>query len=188
MCLLAIYMSSLEKLLLRFSVHYLIRLFVFLLLRCMSCLCILKSNPLSFKSQTFSSSLQVFWFCLWFPLGLPGGSEDKKSTCNEGNLGLIPGLGRSPGGGHSNPLQYFHLENPHCRGAWQAKVHGVQWVRHDWATKHMVPLAVQKPKILKRSYLFIFAFISIALGDNWRKLLVWFLASFVIFLYNKPNF
>ena len=113
MCLLAIYMSSLEKLLLRFSVHYLIRLFVFLLLRCMSCLCILKSNPLSFKSQTFSSSLQVFWFCLWFPLGLPGGSEDKKSTCNEGNLGLIPGLGRSPGGGQGNPLQYSCLENPH---------------------------------------------------------------------------
>ena len=38
--------------------------------------------------------------------GFPGGSGGKKSTCNAGDLGLIPGLGRSPGGGHGNPLQY----------------------------------------------------------------------------------
>ena len=37
----------------------------------------------------------------------------KESTCSAGDLGLIPGLGRSPGGGHGNPLQYFCLENPH---------------------------------------------------------------------------
>ena len=41
----------------------------------------------------------------------PGGSDGKKSTCNTGNLGLIPGLGRSPGGGHGNQLQYSCLEN-----------------------------------------------------------------------------
>ena len=41
------------------------------------------------------------------------------------DVGLIPGLGRSPGGGHGNPLQYFCLENPRDRGAWQATVHGV---------------------------------------------------------------
>ena len=41
------------------------------------------------------------------------------------NLGLIPGLGRSPGGGHDNPLQYSCLENPTDRGAWQAMVHRV---------------------------------------------------------------
>ena len=45
--------------------------------------------------------------------GLPGGSDGKESTCNAGNLGLIPGLGRSPGGGHGNPHQYLCLENPH---------------------------------------------------------------------------
>ena len=39
--------------------------------------------------------------------------------------GSIPGLGRSPGGGHGNPLQYFRLENSMDRGAWQATVHGV---------------------------------------------------------------
>ena len=43
----------------------------------------------------------------------PGGLVGKESACNEGDLGLIPGLGRSPGGGHGNPLQYPCLENPH---------------------------------------------------------------------------
>ena len=42
-----------------------------------------------------------------------GGSEGKESTCNAGDLGLIPGLGRYPGEGHGNPLQYSCLENPH---------------------------------------------------------------------------
>ena len=43
----------------------------------------------------------------------PGGSEGKEYTCSVGDLGSIPGLGRSPGGGHGNPLQYSCLENPH---------------------------------------------------------------------------
>ena len=43
----------------------------------------------------------------------PSGSVGKESTCNAGNLGSIPGLGRSPGGGHGNPLQHSCLENPH---------------------------------------------------------------------------
>ena len=46
-------------------------------------------------------------------IGFPGGSDGKKSTCNVGNLGSIPGWGRSPGGGHGNPLQYSCLENRH---------------------------------------------------------------------------
>jgi len=46
-------------------------------------------------------------------VGFPGGSDGKESACNAGDLGLIPGLGRSPGGGHSNPFQYYCLENPH---------------------------------------------------------------------------
>ena len=45
-------------------------------------------------------------------LGFTGGSDSKESACNAGDLGLIPGLGRSPGGGHRNPLQYSCLENP----------------------------------------------------------------------------
>ena len=46
-------------------------------------------------------------------LGFPGGSDSRESTCKAGDLGLIPGLGRSLGGGHDNPLQYSFLENPH---------------------------------------------------------------------------
>ena len=46
-------------------------------------------------------------------LGFPGGSDGKESDCNAGDLGLIPGSGRSPGGGHDNSLQYSRLENPH---------------------------------------------------------------------------
>ena len=45
--------------------------------------------------------------------GLPGGADGKESACNEGDPGLIPGLGRSPGEGNGNPLQYSCLENPH---------------------------------------------------------------------------
>ena len=41
----------------------------------------------------------------------PGGSDGKESACNAGDLGLIPGLGKSPGGGHGNPLHYSCLEN-----------------------------------------------------------------------------
>ena len=56
--------------------------------------------------------------------GFPGGSGGKASACNGGDLGLIPGLGRSPGAGNGNPLQYSGLENSVDRGDWRA-VHGV---------------------------------------------------------------
>ena len=61
---------------------------------------------------------------LQYSWAFPGGSECKGSTCNVGNLGLIPGLGRSPGEGNGYPLQYSCLENSMDRGAWQATVHG----------------------------------------------------------------
>ena len=54
-----------------------------------------------------------------------GGSEVKASACNVGDPGSIPGLGRSPGEGNGNPLQYSCLENPMDGGAWWATVHGV---------------------------------------------------------------
>ena len=49
---------------------------------------------------------------------LPGGSDGKASAYNAGDLGSIPGLGRSPGKGNGNPLQYSCLENPIDRGNW----------------------------------------------------------------------
>ena len=55
----------------------------------------------------------------------PHGSAAKGSTCNVEDLGLIPGLGKSPGEGNDYPLQYSGLENPMDRGTWQATVHGV---------------------------------------------------------------
>ena len=58
-------------------------------------------------------------------MGFPGGSDGKASACNAGDLGLIPGLGRSPGEGNGNPLQYSRLENSMDREAWRAVVHKV---------------------------------------------------------------
>ena len=58
-------------------------------------------------------------------LGFPVGSDGKESACNSGDLGSIPGLGRSPGGGHGNPLQYSCLENSHEQRSLEATVHGV---------------------------------------------------------------
>ena len=57
-------------------------------------------------------------------VGPPSSPDGKASACNAGDLGSIPGSGRSPGGGNGNPLQYSCLENPMNRGAWQAPVHG----------------------------------------------------------------
>jgi len=58
-------------------------------------------------------------------LGFLDGSDGKESAWNGGDLGLITGLGRSPGVGHSTPLQYSCLENPHGQRSLQATVHGV---------------------------------------------------------------
>jgi len=58
-------------------------------------------------------------------VGFPGSSVGKESACNEADANSIPGLGRSPGEGNGNPLQYSCLGNPMDRGAWWATVHGV---------------------------------------------------------------
>ena len=60
--------------------------------------------------------------------GLPTWLSSKEVACNAGDtgdVGFLPGLRRSPGGGHGNPLQYSCLENPMDRGAWWSTVHGV---------------------------------------------------------------
>ena len=58
-------------------------------------------------------TLFFFKIIITYYLGFPGGSDGKESICNAGDLGLIPGFGRFPGGRHGNPLQYSCLENPH---------------------------------------------------------------------------
>ena len=78
------------------------------------------------------------------PLGFFSVSEGKESACNAGDLGLIPGSGRSPGEGNGNPLQYSSLENPMDRGAWRATVYGVaksqmqQSDKHFWVPKYHI--------------------------------------------------
>ena len=57
--------------------------------------------------------------------GFPGSSDSKESVRDAGNVGSIPELGRSPGEGNGNQLQYSCLENSMDRGAWQAIVHGL---------------------------------------------------------------
>ena len=84
-----------------------------------------------FKSSISKSFLLI---CFWEWYGLLWWLSGKESACNAGDAGdsgLIPRLGRSPGEGHDNPLQYSCLENPMDRGAWRAK--GLPKVRHDWS-------------------------------------------------------
>ena len=57
--------------------------------------------------------------------GFPSSSDGKESACNAGDLGTIPGLGRSPGEGLGYPHHYSFLKNSVDRGTWQATVHGV---------------------------------------------------------------
>ena len=77
---------------------------------------------------------------LWshYKLCFPGGSGGKASVYNAEDLGLIPGWGRSLGEGNGNPLQYYCLENPMDRGAWEAPVYGVakSWTQLSDFTSH----------------------------------------------------
>ena len=69
----------------------------------------------------------------------------KEPTCNAGDLGSIPGLGRSPGEGNGNPLQYPCLENPMDRETWWATVQGVARIRHDLVAKQLYFFVVVVP-------------------------------------------
>ena len=101
-------------------------------LRLLTNLVLFKVCSLETKSHRYALLDSVPWSkyfgkscILYSPLGFPGSSAGKESTCNAGDLGLILELGRSPGRGHGNPLQYSYLENPIDRAAWQATHHGV---------------------------------------------------------------
>ena len=78
-------------------------------------------------------------------MGFPGGSDSKESVCNAGDLGLIPGLGRSLGDGNGNPLQYSCMENSMDGGTWQATVH---WVAKSWTLWSDFTILLQIPRDL----------------------------------------
>ena len=73
-------------------------------------------------------------------MGFPGSSDGKEFACNEGNLGSVPGLGRSPVGGHGNPLHYFCLENPHGqrRQAGYSPWGHKEWDMTEWLRTHIL--------------------------------------------------
>ena len=93
---------------------------------------------LLFNQQRSTICLEMIWNCLLFysRVGFPGGSNSKESTCNAGDLASIPGLGRSPGGGHRSPLQYSCLENPHGQRSLGGYSLWGHRVGHNWMTKH----------------------------------------------------
>ena len=102
--------------------YFKVYMIFYALLQCLRIL--VASYPCHSNDCAISISL---WLNLHFPLVIrvPWWLSGKESACSAGDLGSIPGLGRSPGGGHGNPLQYSCLENPMDRGAWRAIVHGV---------------------------------------------------------------
>ena len=114
-------------------------------------------------------------------LGFPGGSDCIESTCNPEDLGWIPGLGRSPGGGHGNPFHYSCLENPHGQRSlagcspWDCKESGMTerlslkvfksifWLLlHCWPSpKPTEPALTWTGKYLKEAFLSFFKYLFI---------------------------
>ena len=98
---------------------------------------VLVISRFSLRQGPKTNVLKVAHFCkieTSYKHSFPGGSDSKGPACNAGDLGSIPGSGRSPGGGNGNPLQSSCLGNPMDRGAWWATVHGAQKVGQDGAT------------------------------------------------------
>ena len=86
------------------------------------------------EETTKSNVIHTISHSLEFQESFSGGSDSKESVCNAGDPGSIAGSERSLREGNGNPLQYSYLVNPIDREAWRATVHGLQRVRHDWAT------------------------------------------------------
>ena len=83
------------------------------------------------------------------PRMLVGGSDGKESACSAGDLGLIPGLGRSPGGGHGNSLQYSCLQNPYGQ---RSLVGYNPWGHRESNTTERLTLSLSKPRCLRSSF------------------------------------
>ena len=77
--------------------------------------------------------------CMLCMKGIPYGSDSEEFACHVGDLGSVPGLGRAPGRGHGNPLQYSCLENPHG----QRSLSSVQWFSRVWLFATLWTAALQ---------------------------------------------
>ena len=113
--------------------------------------CLLKrkhyGNGPSSKPPCRNSCIRAGGVCIGN--ALPCGSDSKKSACNEGDLVSVPGLGRSPGGGHGNPLQYSGLENPHG----QRSLRGYSlWVRKESDTTERLSTHSISNRHLRQGY------------------------------------
>ena len=86
-------------------------------------------------------------------MGFPDGSAGKESACSAGDLGSIPGLGRSSGEGNGCPLQYSGLENSVDRGAWWATVNGVAKTQTQLSNFTFLTFLQNVPKL--ESYLWV---------------------------------
>ena len=91
------------------------------------------------KEYVWVSDKEAEYLVTSRPIGLPFWLCGKESACSAGDSHLIPDLGRSPGEGNGNPVQYSCLGNPMGRGAWQATVRWVSRVKHDLVTKTLPP-------------------------------------------------
>ena len=126
-------------------------------------ICVLFDDSLCDKCE----ALSLFYFDLHFSWGFPG-SPGKESTCQVGSMGLMPGLGRSPGEGNGNPFQYSCLGNPMVRGAWRTSVHGVTEESDTTATKPLPPMiSACWPSVISMSSLEKRLFRSSAHFLNW---------------------
>ena len=85
----------------------------------------MKGNKVIYLYYNVNQFIRIFFLIFTLYWSAIGGSDGKELACDVGDLGSIPGLGRSPEEGNGYPLQYCCLENSMDRGAWQATVHGV---------------------------------------------------------------
>ena len=147
-----------------------------------------------FFKHYFSFNCVCITAAPFFPFqSFPGGADGKESACSVGDSGSVPRSGRSLGGGHANPLQCSCLENPRDRRAWQATVHGLQRVGHDWVISlYFLNLYIFAPlffafyfpfemclHIFSSCYRFVIvfllfsSFIALFLREFWSPLSLW---------------
>ena len=115
----------------------------------------------------FSCWWRIYGYLIPCP-GFPGDSDGIESICNLGDLGLIPGLGRSPGGGHGDPFQYSCLENPHRERSLAG--YSLQRVRHNWASKHSTAHPISEPESKQVVFSLPFPLQPLPPPPPWRNL------------------